>query len=831
MTGASTSVTLTAAFIGGNCGPLNSNCIITEQTGGTTVKTFSTNNGGSSQTASPSAITATTVYTLRVTNAAGTVKTQSVTVSAAPRINSFSGPSTVTATTSSTVVPVTFLLSGTNCVPASNCQITGANVTTSAVTSDAATGANVTINTSALPVTVTMNFIVTDTAGVTASATLVVTAAASPAITTFSASPSSFVTGASTSVTLTAAFIGGNCGPLNSNCIITEQTGGTTVKTFSTNNGGSSQTASPSAITATTVYTLRVTNAAGTVKTQSVTVSAAPRINSFSGPSTVTATTSSTVVPVTFLLSGTNCVPASNCQITGANVTTSAVTSDAATGANVTINTSALPVTVTMNFTVTDTAGVTASATLVVTAVAPANIQSFVANTPSIPLGGTTTFTATFCTSPTVTCTTSIVDNTGTIAIGNVTSGSPTGTVSPTNTTTYTLIVKNGGVGTNGTVTATVTVTVTSVWASGPVLTVGTARKGHTATLLPTLEVLITGGRDASGTTLSSAEIYNPSSNTFRSLTGGTTTLAFGRFQHTATLLSNGRVLITGGSAATANVAVDVFDPSTDSFLSTPGSLNFARVQHTATLLNNGKVLIAGGVICNNLGCLSPGPLVGSGDAELLTVDPNTGFVTVRTNLTMAGTAGRSLHTATLIRSGTNIGKVLLAGGCAPCTNMTAEIFDPAGPSFTATGAGRDLVQVRFGHTATLLDDGATVFIMGGSATAPAPPANPTSGTQTAEIFSAGSFTATNPAPNQARVLHTATLLSNGNVLLAGGTGATSGSAEVFSNTGPTYTTVGDMKAVRSLHTATFLFGGNLLVVGGQNAAGNAVNTTEVFSP
>src|SRR6185369_1407776 len=75
--------------------------------------------------------------------------------------------------------------------------------------------------------------------------------------------------------------------------------------------------------------------------------------------------------------------------------------------------------------------------------------------------------------------------------------------------------------------------------------------------------------------------------------------MGIGRADHTATLLPNGKVLITGGVFTTSPAPVptqsaELYDPATGTFTTT-GSLNTARSLHSATLLNNGKVLIAGG--------------------------------------------------------------------------------------------------------------------------------------------------------------------------------------------------------------------------------------------
>jgi hypothetical protein len=111
------------------------------------------------------------------------------------------------------------------------------------------------------------------------------------------------------------------------------------------------------------------------------------------------------------------------------------------------------------------------------------------------------------------------------------------------------------------------------------------ARTAHTATLLPDGEVLITGGDS-----LGSAELYDPATGTF-SATGSMTAV---RSFHRATLLDNGQVLIDGGVGAGTLASAELYDPATGTFSAT-GSMTAARAVHTATLLDNGQVLVTGG--------------------------------------------------------------------------------------------------------------------------------------------------------------------------------------------------------------------------------------------
>ncbi|MGH2810080.1 MAG: Kelch repeat-containing protein, partial [Actinomycetota bacterium] len=142
---------------------------------------------------------------------------------------------------------------------------------------------------------------------------------------------------------------------------------------------------------------------------------------------------------------------------------------------------------------------------------------------------------------------------------------------------------------------------------------------GHTATLLKSGEVLVAGGFDDQNA-VSAAELYDPSNGTWRS--AGRVLPA--RYRHSATLLPDGRVLLTGGQRRGHGPFLDdswLYDPAKNSWKKT-GSMQRGRSEHSATLLSDGKVLAAGGRIVAH-GNAADDALVYSTDSQSWDFVPN----------------------------------------------------------------------------------------------------------------------------------------------------------------------------------------------------------------
>jgi N-acetylneuraminic acid mutarotase len=329
----------------------------------------------------------------------------------------------------------------------------------------------------------------------------------------------------------------------------------------------------------------------------------------------------------------------------------------------------------------------------------------------------------------------------------------------------------------------------------------GSARYNHTATLLRSGKVLVAGGYNGSSY-FSSAELFDPAGNggagTWTTLASS---MANSRYLHTATLLASGKVLIAGGSNGSYLYAAEVFDPAGAGSWTSVNSMVSSRQSHTATLLANGKVLVAGGNNGNNLTA-----------AELF--DPAGG---TWTSVNPMATA-RYSHAATLLDSG----KVLIAGGFNTTFTSAAELFDPGTGTWAPTGS---MNGARAAFTMRLLPGGkGDLLVAGGYGN------SPNGYLLTAEKYIVDGWTGTTNMV-QARASHAATLLVSGKVLVSGGVGANFSpvlnTVELFDPAGNagagSWSQTTSMHYARMNHTATRLNDGKVVVASG--------TTAEVFNP
>jgi hypothetical protein len=285
-----------------------------------------------------------------------------------------------------------------------------------------------------------------------------------------------------------------------------------------------------------------------------------------------------------------------------------------------------------------------------------------------------------------------------------------------------------------------------------------------------------------------------------------------GSIRRLGVLLGDGRVLLLGQGGT--NV---IYDPESATFSVTGATPSRMMIMATATALPDGRVLVVGE------------------DLEARNADHPGDFATIFDPVT-----GRFASTATPTHPHGQAsaavllfdGRVLLAGGGGGVRNGTtsaqADVFDPATSRFVAAGA---MSIPRLAFTATLLGDGRVLVVGGGTG----PDGQLT--TATAELFDPDSLSfAPTGSMLTPRVGHSATLLSDGRVLIAGGWDSDSNalaSAEIYDPATGTFTAAGSMGVARAWPVAAPLADGTVLIAGGTSDTDTfaALASAEIYDP
>lgn len=327
-----------------------------------------------------------------------------------------------------------------------------------------------------------------------------------------------------------------------------------------------------------------------------------------------------------------------------------------------------------------------------------------------------------------------------------------------------------------------------------------TARAVHTATLLPSGQVLVAGGENTTGF-LASAELYNPSTGKWIE----TGSMSTPRINHQATLLPNGQVLVSGGHSSTGALAsAELFNPSTGQWTST-GSMTVPRTGHSALLLGNGQVLVVAG---DNTG-----------------TDSSTELYTPATGTWRATTSMQSPRSFTLVPL--QDGRALAVDDSGT-VNQESEIYNPSTAQWTLTG----IMYYAHQGAVVLLPNGNVLAYGNHFACYGGQFFNPSTNTWSRTQFQCGTGISFGPLA----------LLATGKALLAGGVIVYSGretsvtKADLYDFSSNTWAGTGALNQARDAHTLTRLLSGQVLAAGGGVVLGPGppktfLTSAELYAP
>ncbi|MGQ0644390.1 MAG: kelch repeat-containing protein [Elusimicrobiota bacterium] len=362
-------------------------------------------------------------------------------------------------------------------------------------------------------------------------------------------------------------------------------------------------------------------------------------------------------------------------------------------------------------------------------------------------------------------------------------------------------------------------------------------REAHAAALLTNGKVLVSGGN-----LVSTAELYDPSAGTWSAAGAMATSRRF----HSATLLPGGKVLAAGGNDGGASFSTaDLYDPATNAW-SSVNALVSSRAFHEAALLNNGKIFVTGGTDGTDTLSTSEfvlytehdyGSVAPSIQPRIDRVNGTSSFpvnVFPGTKVTLEGARFMGVSEGSggnygPMNSPANLPRVYIKShDNGDIRDLTSSVYSY---SISSTSLSFDLPSsVGYGHYSLWVQANAvpSTFTVVRVAQDTSLNQSSSGGAATSSVWraaGAGSI-------SSARYFHTATLLPNGKVLVAGGVGtATFSTAQLYDPAAGTWAATGSMLSTRQLHAAALLASGKVLVSGGWDGSGITYSTCELYDP